>query len=288
MVQGDYEPVPLPARNDELRDLVESANRLADQLDESQRAIQRGERLALLGQLSGGLAHQLRNAVTGARIAVELHERHCHSPDVESIRVALRQLALTESHLQRFLTIGRPTGLRYSQCDLRQVIADIAALVLPMCRHRNVAYDERYGAQAEGNLWADAGQLRQLLLNLVLNAVEAAGPGGWVRVELDARGADTILRVLDSGPGPSDDLLERLFEPFVTGKADGIGLGLAEGKRIAEAHGGRLTYLSQRPTCFEACLPRAKPDAMRCRPASERTAVEPAASDFARGVEALP
>jgi HAMP domain-containing protein len=81
LVDGDFQGVTLPHRNDELRDLIGSVNLLGDQLAQMRRVINRTERLALLGQLSGGLAHQLRNTVTGARIAVQLHQRHCSQID---------------------------------------------------------------------------------------------------------------------------------------------------------------------------------------------------------------
>jgi signal transduction histidine kinase len=255
LVQGDFQPVSVPKRNDELRDLIESVNVLADQLDESRRAIERSERLALLGQLSGGLAHQLRNSVAGARLAVQLHQRRCDADDRDSLAVALRQLSLTESHLQRFLTVGQPSQPHWAPCDLRQLADEVAELVAPMCRHRNVAFEIDPDREHPPPVSADADQLRELLLNLVLNAIEAAGTEGWVRVEFDHRAETTVLRVLDSGPGPAAEMLERLFEPFATGKPDGIGLGLTVARRIAEAHGGAIRYLAEPATCFEVVLP---------------------------------
>lgn len=257
LVGGDFEPVPVPARNDELRDLVESVNVLADQLDESRRAIERTERLALLGQLSGGMAHQLRNSVAGARLAIQLHERRCEGDDRDSLTVALRQLSLTEAHLQRFLTVGQPSPPRRAPCDLRQLAAEVAELVAPTCRHRNVALEIDPDRETPPPVSADAGQLRELLLNLVLNAIEAAGAGGWVRIEFDHRADATVLRVLDSGPGVPPEMSERLFEPFATGRPEGIGLGLTVAQRIAEVHGGAIRYLQERPTCFEVILPPA-------------------------------
>jgi signal transduction histidine kinase len=255
LVQGDFQPLAVPKRNDELTDLVRSVNSLGAQLDELRRVIKRSERLALLGQLSGGLAHQLRNSVTGARIATQLHTRHCKQVDQDSLAVALRQLSLTESHLQRFLTAGQPTIPRRADCDLSAVISDVATLVGPACEHRNVALGlPRDGACGEP-LWADAAQLRQLLLNLVLNAIEAAGPGGWVRIEAERSPRALRLRVIDSGPGPRADLAERLFEPFATGKPEGIGLGLTVARQIAAAHGGTIGFSTNGATTFEATLP---------------------------------
>jgi signal transduction histidine kinase len=260
LVEGHFEPVALPARNDELRDLIGSVNRLGDQLDESHRAIKRAERLGLLGQLSGGLAHQLRNSVAGARLAVQLHERHCGDADRDSLAVALRQLTLTESYLKRFLTVGQPSAARRAPLDVRRAVEEVAALLRPACDHHQVELQLDVGPPAQLVLSADADQLRQLLMNLVLNAIEAAGAGGFARVEVADCDAGTVLRVADSGSGIDAQLLDHLFEPFATLKPDGIGLGLAEAKRIVEAHGGTIRYLGGSPTTFEIVLPSAAAD----------------------------
>ncbi len=287
LAQGQYEPAPLPPRDDELRDLVASVNSLAEQLDEMRRVIKRAERLTLLGQLSGGLAHHLRNDVTGARLAVQLHQRRCREIDQESLAVALRQLKFTEEHLQKFLAAGQPQPLQRIDCALEEVFAAVGALVEPACRHRRARF-EIVGTpapviRAPGSgeptvtndsasrgvfaphagptmLWADPEQLRQLLLNLALNAIDAAGPGGWVRIEYEALARQVRVRVVDSGPGPPAEVLERLFEAFATSKPEGVGLGLAVARQIAAAHGGSLEYSRAPHTCFELTLPRAGAD----------------------------
>jgi signal transduction histidine kinase len=256
LVAGEFQPLSVPQRNDELSDLVRSVNDLGDQLEEMRRAIHRSERLSLLGQLSGGLAHQLRNSVAGARIAVQLHKRHCKQIDQDSLAVALRQLTITESHLSRFLSAGQPMPPRPAQCDLRQIVTDVAALVGPAFSHRSVRL-ETDGEGPSLQIHADADQLGQLLLNLILNGMEAAGNCGWVRVTLKRQGSSVAIRVTDSGAGPAAEIVERLFEPFVTGKPEGIGLGLAVARQIAEAHGGTIRYTGSKPSCFEVVLPEA-------------------------------
>jgi len=144
-------------------------------------------------------------------------------------------------------------------------------LVEPAGRHRRVAIDvcrrpapeDLVDAQDSANpraprapLLADPEQLRQLFLNLTLNGVEAAGPGGSVRIEWFGTATDWHVCVFDSGPGPPQQLVERLFEAFVTSKPEGVGLGLAVARQIAEAHGGTLVYRREEHTCFELILPR--------------------------------
>jgi signal transduction histidine kinase len=254
LAAGDFQPLPLPQRNDELQDLVRSANSLGAQLAELRTVIKRNERLSLLGQLSGGLAHQLRNTVTGARLAMQLHGRRCSGIDDDSLQVALRQLTITETHLQRFLSAGRPSAPCRAACDLAGIIDDVSALVTPACKHHKVRLELPDAATAP--LWADAEQLRQLLVNLVLNAIEAASPHGWVRVECDDQPDAVVLRVLDSGSGPAPEVVDRLFEPFVTGKREGIGLGLTVARQIVSAHEGTLRLVPGGPTCFKVTLPK--------------------------------
>jgi signal transduction histidine kinase len=250
---GDFSPMPLPGRNDELRDLGQSVNEMAEQLARFQETSRQTERLRLLGQVSGGLAHQLRNGVAGARLAVQLHAQDCQSNnDAESLQVALRQLALVELHLKKFLDLGKAIELHQQPCQLDAMIRDTAEMLGPQCRHART--ELRLIAPESGPipLSADPAQLSQLILNVIMNAIEAAGPGGWVEVrwglDVDRR---AFVEVRDSGPGPTPDVAGRLFEPFVTGKREGVGLGLAVARQVAEAHGGGIRWKrEQNATCF--------------------------------------
>jgi signal transduction histidine kinase len=275
---GDFSPMPLPARDDEIRDLARSVNEMAARLARLQDAIRRAERLRLLGQVSGGLAHQLRNGLAGARLALQQFARELPRPaDTAALDVALRQLTLLETNLKRFLDLGREDHRR-EPCDLARLVSEAVELLRPQCRHAGI--DLRWQPPALPlTICGDSGQLGQLVHNLLGNAVDAAGPGGWVKVEMqnaecrmqngkpDAatspafcilHSAFCILEVSDSGPGPGADVADRLFEPFVTGKPEGVGLGLAVARQVAEAHGGGISWSrASGHTCFRVELPAA-------------------------------
>jgi len=136
---GDFGPMPLPRTDDELRDLARSVNEMAQQLAQLQETVQKTERLRLLGQVSGGLAHQLRNGVTGARLAVQLHARACGGrADAEALEVALRQLTLVEINLKRFLDLGRTGPQRREPCSLTALVEEAVRLLRPQCRHGGI------------------------------------------------------------------------------------------------------------------------------------------------------
>jgi signal transduction histidine kinase len=253
---GDFSPMPLAGRNDELRDLGQSVNDMAQRLAQLQEAVQKSERLRLLGQVSGGLAHQLRNGITGAILAVQLHARECTSgADPEALTVALRQLALLESNVKRFLDLGRTEGLRRQLCDLVSLVDEAVALLRPQCRHAHV--ELRWEPRATPvSILGDSAQLGHLFLNLVGNAVEAAGPGGRVELSMKRAGSSWRIEVTDSGPGPPPEVADRLFEPFVTSKEGGVGLGLAVAQQVARAHGGQVSWRREADrTCFRIDLP---------------------------------
>ena len=258
---GDFQPVAVPSRDDEIRDLPLLINQMAEKLGQYETDVRRNERLRTLGQLGAGIAQQLRNSATGARMAIELHERECpqDSPS-ESLAVALRQLRLMESYVQRFLQLGRPQSAHRERVELETLIRDVLDLVRPACEHGKIDLAFRRLAQPLA-VFGEAESLRELLINLILNGVEAAqrnsGGSPQVVVELDrTEDAKAVIRVMDSGPGPDPAASQRLFEPFVSGKPEGTGLGLYVARQIAEAHRGAISWQRRdRMTCFTITLP---------------------------------
>jgi len=260
IASGELQVMPAPAQDDEIRDLTLSVNTMVESLQDLTERIRRSERLALLGQLSGGLAHHLRNTVAGAKLALQLHQQNCHEADPESLSVALRQITLTEEQLKRFLLAGKPVPPQIKPADARRWLAEAGELIQPLCKHRQVKLSLETAAKVPSLVHADFEQLRQLLLNLLHNAIEAAGNGGWVRVEQDVKeNGNFCLRVIDSGAGPSEAVAGRLFEAFATSRPEGTGLGLAVSRTIAEGHGGTLRLIGTSPTCFELDIPQPPP-----------------------------
>ena len=242
IADGRSHDVPSPGTPaDELDELVESAGRLSDQLLELQQTIRQTERVRLLSQLAGGLAHQLRNAVTGARLAIQLHQRRCDRDDDDSLDVALRQLTLTEEQVRGLLSLSHPREQPPEPASLDEILDEVVQLVFPGCRHARVGLTvER--SSASGLIVPDGAAFRAALLNLTLNATEAAGQNGEVILRDLSSASQIKLEIHDDGNGPPEELKESLFDEFVTSKPEGVGLGLALARRAAESAGGTLSW----------------------------------------------
>ena len=258
---GDFRPMPLPRADDELRDLCGAVNDMARRLAAFQSELKQGERLSVLGQFSGGLAHQLRNAAAGAKLAVELFLAENPGADPEPLRVALRQLARIEANVRQFLALGKPPGGERAPCDLAELVDQSVSFLKPQCQHAGTAILWERPAEPL-TLAGDATALSHLFGNVIGNAVEAAGAGGTVEVRvaecgMRSEGRGYRIEVSDTGPGPPPGVAEKLFDPFVTGKDQGIGLGLAVARQAAESHGGTIRWERREGrTVFVIELPR--------------------------------
>jgi signal transduction histidine kinase len=250
IAHGRFEQLPLPDRDDEIRALSASVNCMAHMLARYEAEVRRTERMRALAHLGGGIAHQLRNSATGCRIALDLHAGNCGNADCESLEVARRQLQLMEEYIRRYLQLGQAAPMADRQpVDLPALVAEVISLVAPAARHAGV----RMIWEADpGQLivWGSPDRLRQLLLNLIMNATEAAtrdhlkeGTAAQVAVKLEHIPPDQVrLTITDTGGGPSADIATNLFEPFVTDKADGVGLGLSVAHEVVHELGGRIEW----------------------------------------------
>jgi signal transduction histidine kinase len=242
IAKGDFQELEVGRKGDEIEDLSCSINRMCVELRDMKQTIRQSERTHILAQFAAGLAHQLRNSLTGARMSVQLHAKRFPPPDSDqSLNVALRQLAMTEDQVRGLLSLGRAERPAPEVCDIGQLLSEVVLLVEPACRHSRVSLDfQRPHEPIE--LLADPLSLRAAALNLTLNAIEAVGAGGTVCLEGTSTESEVIIEVADNGPGPPPELAETLCDAFVTSKPDGVGLGLALAQQVASNHSGRLSW----------------------------------------------
>lgn len=211
-----------------------------DQLRSAEESLVREARLAAVGRLSAGLAHEIRNPLASIKGSAELladdfAEGH---PKRSLLQVLVRETERLNGVLTRFLAFARPAKPQRTHLAVDREIDEVIALLATRRDGAPVRIDPRSRRGLE--VWADGPQLRQVLLNLFLNAVQASPPGEEVLVRVAEAGAMVEIVVLDAGPGFSDEVRENAFVPFYTTRADGTGLGLAISFRIVEQHGGTI------------------------------------------------
>ncbi len=248
----------------------------------------RAERGAAISQMAAMLAHEIRNPLGTIRAGAELlregrpgqsnqngrpGQHGQDDQDGEILADILSEVGRLTALCGEFLTLSRDPPLCLSEVDVAALCDDLCEQVRRRVREKAglaprpddapVTRVQRDGAPT-ATITADAGKLHQALLNLALNAIEAQGGVGLLRLSVRSvhRGGVEVL-IRDDGPGVDEGLSRRLFEPFATGKSGGTGLGLVISRRIAERHGGSLALLptpaGERGACFSLTLPRRPP-----------------------------
>ncbi len=237
-----------------LKTVAQRVATVVERLQANEREILRAEQLAAVGQLAAGLAHELRNPLTSLKTILQL----AGSPSdltQRDLAVLKQEMTRLESAVQSLLDFARPPQPTKRCVDLGMLIEQSVELVVRHAQHKEVLV---VWQSPQSPLWvmADSSQMRQVILNLLVNALDAAPIGGIV--ELEATGdsdapavwkqsagptwqPQATLQVRDNGPGLPAKLGRRIFEPFVSTKEAGIGLGLSICSRIVEAHGGTIT-----------------------------------------------
>ncbi|MDA0833817.1 MAG: HAMP domain-containing sensor histidine kinase [Planctomycetota bacterium] len=228
---GDFEPIDISSIDDELKDLSLSVNRMCIALEESWDRLRETERSQLVSQIVGGIAHQLRNAITGARISLQVHRGRCPKQDDEAIDVSLKQLTLMEEQIKGLLRLTRGESRTAFAASVGEILEEILAMVAPICLHKKI--ELQFGGETIAAKVPDADALRAALLNLIMNAIEACGPHGRVDVVSREVSDQVVIEVSDNGPGIPTELETEIFQPFFSTKSEGIGLGLALARQAA-------------------------------------------------------
>jgi signal transduction histidine kinase len=236
-------------------------------LVQSQALLERQEKLASLGLLAAGVAHEIRNPLTAIKAWLFLQQKHLLPGTTEhtDTQVIANEVSRLENIVKDVLLLARPSDPRLTTVPADEPLRQVQALLKPQLVMANIglAFQDSVSAPIQ----IDAQQIQQVLINLIQNAADSIGHDGEVtlRARLDnKRLADrvrevVVLEVADNGKGIPPEVEKRLFDPFFTTKDTGTGLGLSIAARIVEKHGGALQYQTQpnRGTTFGIVLPRA-------------------------------
>ncbi|MBU4316468.1 MAG: MCP four helix bundle domain-containing protein [Proteobacteria bacterium] len=240
----------MKALSSSVHHLIENADQTYTELMKSRESLMQAEKLALVGKLAAGMAHSIRNPFTSVKMRLFSLNRSIVLTDYqkEDFDVITQEIKHIDTILQNFLEFSRPPKLKMQLISPSQVV-DFAIQLL---EHRLRSYDvtvEVIRDQVLPETLADPEQLKEVLVNLIINACEAFTDKGLIvieeEVEENKKGKKfATLKIRDNGPGISQPNIDKLFQPFFTTKEEGTGLGLSIAARIVEEHGGILDVTS--------------------------------------------
>jgi two-component system, NtrC family, sensor histidine kinase HydH len=247
--------------NEALMRLDESHRKLKEQTEvlfQTEEQLRRADRLSALGELSAGMAHEIRNPLNSIKGAVEILKDD-YSPDdakYEFIRILLKETDRLDRIVREFLGFVRPKQPEYQQADLNEAIESVLALTAQEARKAGVKVEKDLDPSI-GMRSLDASLLKQAFLNLVLNAIQAMPQGGTLTVASSLNPGGIEVSVSDTGIGFGEEDRKKLFTPFFTTKKNGTGLGLAITYRIIENHHGKIGVTSEpgKGTTFTLKIP---------------------------------
>jgi len=253
-------------RNDEIGDLGRNFNQMVRQLRESRIEIERlhrtqmsrAEHMATLGEMATGLAHEIRNPLAGIAGVIEIIGRDLPStsPARAVVKDVRQEIARINHIVTDLLQTARPHPPRVHNSDLNTTVEHAVMLGRQQALAKSVEIALRKDPSLP-EVEHDSDQIHQVLLNLLLNALQAIDEPGSITVTLERRGDTAVVKVADNGRGISPDHLPNIFRPFFTTKGDGTGLGLWLARRIVEDHQGRIDVTSTlgKGTTFTVIVP---------------------------------
>lgn len=249
---------------DEFGELASSFNEMAASLKEQMLKMQRTEQMVIVGELAAGLAHEIKNPLAGIKVAMQIlsEETSMSEEDREVIRKVAQEVVRLESLMRNFLNFAKPAKPQLAELNVNSLVNTVLAFY---AKSRPSSPDRPNAIRIEKDLpplpetMADAMQLQQIFLNLVLNAVDAMPNGGTLSVRTFHEQEAGLLRIefADTGKGIARENVDKIFQPFFTTKPKGTGLGLAISKQLIEQHGGAIT-VAENPgggTVFLISLP---------------------------------
>jgi signal transduction histidine kinase len=270
--EGDLSArVKFAMRNDDVGQLGRQFNEMIQQLADNrgeierlhQREMARAEHLATLGELAAGLAHEIRNPLAGIAGVVEVMGRELRQES--SSRAILPEVQNEIQHIQAILNdllaYARPRPPEFHPADLNATVEQAVFLARQQVRTKPIEIMVELEKKLP-RIMHDPVQIQQVVLNLLLNGIQAISNQGKIAVALRQEGEWAVIRIRDTGKGIGSDSLSKIFKPFFTTRKEGTGLGLSLAKGIVESHKGRIEVTSEpgQGAQFEVWLPMLPPD----------------------------
>lgn len=215
--------------------------------------LQRVNRLISLGELAAGVAHEIRNPLTGIGVVLDIlkDRKRLLKTDKDLLEEATLEIERLEKLISDLLDFARPKVFNFEPADINEIVRSITFLIGEQCNNQGVRLVTRYGGKLP-KAFMDAEKIRQGLLNMMINAIQAMPQGGELNIETGRDGADTTgvnrsvtVTIKDSGAGISDAVKGRIFDPFFTTHHEGTGLGLSITHSIVKEHGGTIRFDSE-------------------------------------------
>ncbi|MDA8442602.1 MAG: ATP-binding protein [Peptococcaceae bacterium] len=227
-------------------DLVEQLKREGEQRERLEQEVRRAERLTALGHLSAGLAHEIRNPLGVIQVTAQLLTRERPQDEVvgEYCRVLQEEGGRLNRMVSQFLDFARPKEPIRQRMALKRVVEEGTALAIPLLRQSKIRFEQNLGGVGEQVVEVDFDQMKQVMLNVLINAIEAQGQDGVITLEGHQAPGFVGLVVSDQGPGIPVDILPYVFDPFFTTKDKGAGLGLSVVHGIITQHGGKISLVN--------------------------------------------
>ena len=246
----------LQKKNDEILKLLETTKRFNDVLEteieeatreikEKHKALIKTEKLATIGELATGVAHEVRNPLSGIAIALELMQAETENEEhKQTISEILNEIVRLERIVKGLFQLGHPKSLQLIECEPNDIVERALSLVNMRAKSKGVTIEKQLGCGNQFNV--DHEQIEQVLLNLLINGIDATGSFGTVKVETKNCNGTVEIAVSDTGCGFSENDIDKILQPFYSTKERGTGLGLAISNRIVEAHGGKMNISSKK------------------------------------------
>lgn len=216
---------------------------ITNRRQETDRLLQKSEKLALLGQMAAGIAHEIRNPLTSIKGFIQLFKSE--NDKKEYYDIVLSELDRINSIVSEFLLLAKPTASVFREGNLVGIIKDVVTLINTQSAMNNVQITTAIGPNIPPII-CEENQLKQVFINLLKNSIEAMPNGGNIYISVQKlRPEEVMVKIVDEGVGIPEDRMKTIGEPFYTTKEKGTGLGLMTSFKIIESHNGNISLLSQ-------------------------------------------